>query len=218
MKFAARGGSDFTPVPEGTHIAVCDMIVYLGLQPGSPQYPDAKHKVYVRWQISSERVEYEKDGVKQEGPRVAGQEYTASMHEKARLRKDVETWRGKKFANDGEAEAYDINVLLGKACMLNVVHKTTARGTFANVCAVMALPKGTKAPAAENGTVLHDTDTDNYEKLPQWLKTKVDNQLGDDKPAKRHELGSIDADEVAAAQHAATRKPVGPDPDDDIPF
>lgn len=210
MKFQAKGGSDFTPVAEGTHIAVCDMIVYLGLQAGSPLYPDAKHKVYVRWQIPSERVEYEKDGVKQEGPRVVGQEYTASMHEKARLRKDVETWRGKKFATDGEAEGYDINVLLGKACMLNVVHKTTPRGTFANVGAVMALPKGTKAPPAENGTVLHDLDHDNYDKLPQWLKTKVDNQLGDDtqKPKPPANVADAFADAEAARQ----------EDDDDINF
>ena len=51
------GGKDFDPVPEGSHLAVCDMFVDLGMQDSRF---GAKHKIYLRWQITSLRVEFEK--------------------------------------------------------------------------------------------------------------------------------------------------------------
>ena len=66
------GGGDFKRAPAGSHIAVCNLVVDCGLQPGSQMYPKPQRKIYVRFEIPSERVEYERDGVKREGPLTIG--------------------------------------------------------------------------------------------------------------------------------------------------
>jgi hypothetical protein len=219
MRFPASGGGDFQPCAEGTHVAVCNMIVDLGTQPGSALYPEPKPKVYFRFEIPSERIEYVKDGQDMEGPRVVGQEYTASMNAKSNLRRDIEAWRGTKFKDDGDAESYDIATLLGKPCLVSVVHKTNAKGTFANIGAIMALPKGTVAPKAENIPFLYETGNDAaYAKLPAWLQKKVDGQLSATPAPSTAARSSSDPDDAAAAQQAATRKPPQDDPNDEIPF
>ena len=100
LKFSNKGGGDFKGLSAGTYVSVCNAVVDLGIQPGSPMYPDPKHKVWIRFEVPDERIEYERDGKKLEGPRVISKEYTASMHEKANLRKDLENWRGKAFTDD----------------------------------------------------------------------------------------------------------------------
>ena len=82
------GGGDFKRAPSGSHIAVCNMVADCGMQPGSAQFPAPKRKVYLRFEIPDERVEYEKDGRKMEGPLTIGKFYTASMNEKAALHAD----------------------------------------------------------------------------------------------------------------------------------
>ena len=45
MTFSAGGGGDFKRLEPGTHPAVCDMVVLMGYQPGSAQFPKPKLKV-----------------------------------------------------------------------------------------------------------------------------------------------------------------------------
>ena len=100
LKFPAKSGAgDFEPVAAGTHIAICDMVVYLGVQPGSGMYPKPKPQVFIRFELPNERIDFEKDVKKMNGPAVIGKRYTASMNEKATLRKDLEGWRGKSFTD-----------------------------------------------------------------------------------------------------------------------
>jgi len=113
------GGGDFKRAPAGSHIAVCNMVVDCGLQPGSQAFPNPKRKVYVRFEIPSERIEYEKDGKTIEGPLTIGSFYTASMNEKATLRKHLEGWRGKQFS-DEEAAGFDVAAIAGGPCLLSV--------------------------------------------------------------------------------------------------
>lgn len=224
MKFPASGGGDFDPLAEGVHIGVLDMIVDLGVQPPRGVY-GPKHEVYFRWQVPAERIEYTKDGKTLEGPRVVGQSYTASMSPKANLRKMIENFRGRKFANDGEAEAYDIEKLLGHACQIQVTHSKD--GKYANVVGVMALPKGMAEPSVENGTLFYDTANDStYAKLPQWLRDKIDTQLDPSqvvkpkaqqqaRPVSRAAASGMTASEIEAAEQEASRQAAK---DDGAPF
>ena len=68
------------------------------------------------------------------------------MHEKAALRKDLESWRGKPFTAQ-ELEGFDLEALLSVGCFINVMHQTREGQTYANVAAVMRLPKGMTAPS-----------------------------------------------------------------------
>src|SRR5580765_714055 len=189
LRLPAKGGADFEKVPPGTHVAICNMIVDVGLQPGNAQFigvvdkdgkPDSRGqpspKIYFRFEVPSQRMSYTKDGVEHEGPMTIYANYRASLNKKANLRKTIESWRGRKFANDGEAEQYDVFAVLGQACMILVTHSED--GKYANVDNVMALPDGIKKPKAENPLLKYTTEEDaSYAQLPNFLRDKIDGQL-----------------------------------------
>ena len=207
MKFKATGGGeDFKRCPAGSHLAVCNMVADVGLQPGSRMYPNPKHKIYVRFEVPAERVEYEKDGKKIEGPITIGTYYTASMSEKATLRKHLEGWRGKKFT-DAEAEDFDVSAILGKACMLSVVETESDGKTYSNIANIGAVPKGLPPMQAENPLLYYAADDEKqFDKLPEWLQKKIVEQL---KVTTKE-----GADDAAAKQYASQHDSF----DDDIPF
>lgn len=198
------GGGDFTPAPEGTHFAVCDMVVDLGQQKTTYQGVESiKHQIYLRWQIPAERTEWtDADGNKQNGPVVIGKTYTASLGEKANLRKDLQSWRSRAFT-DEELKAFDVANLLGAPAMISIVHNHKDGKTYANIGAIGKLPKGMEAPQVENGTTLYDPDnTHTVDRLPKWLREKIDTQV--------ISTGKTDANDPDAWRNAEL--------DDDIPF
>ena len=142
MKFQARTSVDFEIAPAGNHIAILNGIVDLGIQPGRGMYPTPRREVYIRFELCNERIKFQKDGRDVEGPMSIGRTFTASMSEKANLRKFIEGWFGKKFQTDGAAEAFEFKQLLGRKCLLNVTHNERAGKTYANIESAAPLPKG----------------------------------------------------------------------------
>lgn len=125
---AKKPESNFTPCPEGLHQAVCVDVVDLGLQKGA--YGE-KHKVELRWQTEMENKEVSRRFQLRKW-------YTLSLHEKASLRKDLESWRGRKFTED-ELRGFDLEKLLGANCQLQVIHNITDDGkTYDNIQAIVA--------------------------------------------------------------------------------
>lgn len=178
LKFKTNaGGGDFKSVPSGSHIAVCNLVADLGLQPGSAAYPAPKQKIYVRFEVPAERVEYEKDGKKIDGPVVVGSFFTASMHEKATLRARLEGWRGRKFTDD-EAANFDVSTILGKPCMLTVIENVVGDKVYTNIASISPLPKGVSAPTNENDLLYYaEDDTQQFKLLPEWIQEKINNQV-----------------------------------------
>lgn len=179
LTFKASGGSgDFTPCPAGNHIAVCDLIADLGVQNGSGKFPSPKHQVLFRFEIPAERVEYkDKDGKPINSPAIIYQTFTASMHEKANLRKQLESWRGRKFT-DEEAEQFDVAATLGKPCMLNVIHTPKGDKVYANISSISPLVKGMTPPKPENDLLCYmEGDSITLKKLPEWIQKKVSEQV-----------------------------------------
>lgn len=175
------GGGDFSPMPSGNHVAVCNMVVDLGKQRiQSQMYGDSvKHQVWIRWETPDEEIEWtDGNGNKQTGPRVIGKTYTVSLHENANLRGDLESWRGRPFTQQ-ELEGFDISKLLGVPCMVNVTHTEKNGKTYANVKAVTPLPKAMRdnPPKSGIGLVLHDADNNAYDNLQEWLQKKIDDQV-----------------------------------------
>lgn len=201
------GGGDFSPMPQGNHVAVCNMVVDLGKQRTvSQQYGEKiKHQVWIRWETPDETIEWtDRDGNAKSGPRVIGKTYTVSLHENANLRGDLESWRGRPFTKE-ELEGFDITKLLGAPCMVNVTHDEKAGKIYANIKAVTPLPKALKAnpPKSETGLLLYDEDnTATYDDLPEWLQKKINEQIKDTPAA-------------AGSDPDAWR---GADLDDDVPF
>jgi hypothetical protein len=177
LNYPASGGGDFKQLPAGNHLAVCDIVADLGIQPGNDLYPKSKPQVYIRFEVPSERIEWEKDGKKMEGPAIIGRIFTASMHEKAGLRIFLESWRGRKF-NDEEASVFDVSAILGKACMLNAVENLKDGKVRVKIGNVSPLPKGFTAPGAELALILYsEEDRGNLDKLQPWLQEKIKTQI-----------------------------------------
>lgn len=197
-----KGGVDFKPVPAGTHVAVCTLIADMGVQPTGKFKP--KQQLYIRWELPNEVTSWkDSDGNDHSGPMVIGKKYTLSLSEKANLRADLESWRGRLFTEQ-ELKGFDIKNILGKACMLGVTHNVVGPKTYANVSAVMGLPKGTTPPRPSVTPVAYDIDDPNPEafaKLPSWLQEAINSRVKSDTSTTVNSNGSA-----------------GEDFDDDIPF
>lgn len=161
MPIIATAGDSktYTPAPEGTHQAVCVDVIDLGIVEGSYQgKPNKRHKIDLAWQI---------DELRDDGKRfVLYKRYTLSLAEKATLRHDLESWRGRAFTED-ELRGFDVETVINVNCLINVQHKKSADGsrTYANVVSVMPLIKG-MAKIAASGYVRHQEQQPETEAAP----------------------------------------------------
>lgn len=177
---------EFEKVPEGSHVARCVQVIDLGVQrvewAGKEKL---QPKVFIRWEIPSERIQFtDKEGKEHNVPMSISKKYTLSLSEKANLRADLESWRGKAFTMD-ELDGFNIQNLVGVPCMLSIVHNPSKDGTkvFANVASVMKLPKGMEAPAQESPSVVYDMDNHDqavYDSLPEFLRKQIDESVKED--------------------------------------
>lgn len=179
MAITAKAGADFKPVAEGTHPAICDMMVDLGMQDGGTYGP--KHKVYIRFQIPGERIQGEYNGEAYDRPAVTGIQLTVSLSKNSNMRPLLESWRGKKFTPE-ELREFDITKVAGKPALINIVHEEKDGKTYANIASIMPLPRGMEPPKLEGEVIIHDEDNDRYDDLPEWLQKKIDAAI-DDEPA-----------------------------------
>lgn len=188
------GGGDFKVLPEGTHVAACFLVADIGLQEG--YQGKAQHKIVVGWETPEEIIDTE-DGPK---PMIIYSVYTASLSEKAYLRQDLESWRGRSFTED-ELKGFDVFNVLGAPCLVTVVHNTTNGKTFANVKSVAALPKG-MAKAPPTRTIKYsEEDTQQWNDLPEWIQKKIEGRI-----------------KVEPASGYDERNPPPEEFDDDVPF
>lgn len=198
-----KGGGDFKPVPAGTHVAVCTMVADMGVQPAGKYRP--RQQVYIRWELPNEITSWKDgDGREHSGPMVIGQKYTLSLSEKANLRANLEAWRGRAFTEQ-ELAGFDLRNILGKSCMLGVTHNTVGNKTYANIKAVMGLPKGTSPVAPSVTPIFYDIDDHDegvFKKLPNWLQEAINGRVSSD-TASTVDSGGHEVDD---------------DFDDDIPF
>ena len=128
------GKGNFTPAPEGLHLGVCCEVIDLGEQ-------ELNWKGEVRMERCVQLVfqieEEDKNGDRYE----IRQRYTAKIGPKAKLGRFLVGWRGKSFTEE-ERKAFDLEVLVGKCCQLQVIHNETEGGVYANIEAALPLAKG----------------------------------------------------------------------------
>jgi hypothetical protein len=154
MVMLSDNGSDYKPIEAGAYSAICTRVIDLGTQTTSFNGEEkSARKVMLTWEVPEIEVEWE--GNKR--PATISSRYTASLHEKANLRKLLESWRGRSFTAD-ELKGFDTKNVLGAPGLLNVVHTEKDGRTYANVAAVMPLPKGMPKPSTESPLVNFDLD------------------------------------------------------------
>lgn len=175
-------GGNYTPTPEGPHIMVCSRIVDLGTQPGSAMYPTPKRKIRIFWELPNERIEWEVDGEKKEGPVLHSEQYTVSFNEKANLRKALESWRGKAFTQDdfaGPPNGFHLSKLIGIPAFGQIVHDHKDGNTYANLNSIMKPQKADfekfkgKIEGEEIFFSLDDFKQEEFDKLSDRLKETI---------------------------------------------
>lgn len=165
----ASSNGEYEITPEGVFIARCIKLIDMGTQTTTGQFgTKTQRKIMVQWELLDDEVKMQ-DG----RPYAATQFYTASLHEKAQLRKDLEAWRGKKFT-DEELEGFDLKNVLGTYCQIQIVHSSD--GQYANVNAIMSY-KGDK-PEGVNELVhfdLDELDEKVFDSLSEKMQAKIKN-------------------------------------------
>ena len=174
-------GSDYIPAPEGTFSAVCCDVVDLGmLEVTFGGKTKNQHKIWIVWQIDEVMADNR--------PYTVRKRYTLSLHEKAALRKDLESWRGRAFTA-AELEGFDVESVISVACLLNVIHAAGSKGgTFANVSSIMRLPKGMNAISVRDYVRVKDRTPAQAEAVtegPQWDGGITDDDVPFSRPRPR---------------------------------
>ena len=177
-----NGGSNFKRVPSGAFIGRCYSLIDLGTQRSDGQFGiKDQHKIQIRWELFGDDDDGNPLTVDVDGktmPMTISKSYTVSLHEKAALRKDLASWRGKDFS-DEEAKAFDVSKLLGAYCMVSVTTSENNGKTYSNVSGLTRLPSALKdsKPAAVHENVLFDLDAPDmavfatfHEKLQEAIK------------------------------------------------
>jgi hypothetical protein len=164
-------------IPPGNYVARCYQMIHLGnIEEFYMGEAKIMNRVRIGWELPEEkRVFKEENG---EQPYVISKEFTLSLHEKSNLRKLLASWRGKDFT-EGEAKKFDVTVLLGKSCMLNIIHKhgvSDPSKTYEEIGGISPLPKSLKCPPQINESFLLDYDNfsqEKFDKLPDFIKDKI---------------------------------------------
>lgn len=191
---ATGGGGDFAPCPSGTHVARCCWLIDLGVQ--ESELYGARHKVLLGWELPTELIQ---EGDRAGEPFFISQFYTMSLHEKAKLREHLEAWRDKQFTEE-ELDGFDLRNILGKPCVLTVVHKQQGEKIRARVGGVSSMLKGMDCPPQVNPNRVVDFDdleSGDYADLPEWVRDVIDKGIHPD-AYKAQQLNAP----VAAAEDA----------------
>jgi len=163
-------------IPADNYAARCYSMIELGTIKEVIQGKEQiNYKVRISWELPTEMKVF--DEAKGPQPLVIHKEYTLSLGKKANLRKDIDSWRGKPLTED-EAKKFDITVLVGKPCMLNIIHKTsqTSGNDYELISGVTPVPKGMKVPPQINMPQILAFDSwndDVFKSLPQFLTDKI---------------------------------------------
>lgn len=162
MAFAMRvpkaGGGEFANPTPGTVSAVCTRLIDLGTQ----ETPWGQKRLVL---VSFEIDEQMNDG----RPFLVSKRYTSSLHEKARLRQDIEGWRGRPLSEGG----FDLKGIVGKPAMLNLVENEKG---YINISSINPLPRS-MSPLKPSGELLvfdlDDPNWDAYSSLSERMQQTI---------------------------------------------
>lgn len=142
--------ADKVLVPEGTHVARCFKFMHLGhILNKFNEIRDT-----IRFSFELPDVTYVFDEQKGEEPMSISRDYGNFLGDSTTLKSHLQAWRGKAFTNE-EMEGFDVENVVGAACMITVIHKTSKAGKlYAQITSITALPKSVTCPTQVNPTFI----------------------------------------------------------------
>ena len=139
------GGGSFTPVPSGSHLARCYRIIDLGTQTG--EYlgkPKTLPKVMFQFEVHGEDDEGKRLVTAKGEPLSISKNFTVSLAEKATLRKDLQTWRGREFTPE-ELRGFRLETVLSHWAMISVTKAVGGNGKeYTNIANINRVPMSIK--------------------------------------------------------------------------
>lgn len=176
MSLIAKSSGERIPVmEEGTYQAVCSGIIDIGLQK-SEKYQKTSPKVMITWSFPGEEIEVNNE----KKLRIISKEYTNSLGEQSNLTRDLQAWRGKNFTEE-ELNGFNLINVLNAPCLLQIIHKERNGNKYADICSIMALPKGMEKldTSKVEQHIIFDFDSketwENFYQIPEWIQNKIKN-------------------------------------------
>lgn len=212
---AKEGESSFTPVPPGMHLARCYRVVDLGTQK-SEYLGTVKHlrKVMLQFEVHGEDESGKPIVTGKNEPMTISKNFTLSLAEKATLRKDLQTWRGREFTPE-ELRGFELKNVLGAWAMISVIKTTGNNGKeYTNIAAIMQVPPQVKKAGLPEGHnklgifSIEEPDMEMFESFSDGLKAKIQGS-----PEWQAREG-----QQYAKNESASKSSGFDDLDDDIPF
>ena len=207
------GGKKGPIIGAGNHLAICYSVVDLGTQELTFEGNTKDvHRIRLTWELPKERGEFNGEDL----PRAIGKPYTLSLHKKAALRQHLESWRSKTFTR-AELDGFKVNNILGKSCMLNIIHDFKQDGEpYAKIQSISPLMKGMIATEPENPIISFSIQNDGFDNIPEgipdWLKDQIYKSL--EYEAWTTQRPASNENDQAPVEDGDP----GYNPEDDIPF
>lgn len=200
MKAPQSTHKEFEKHPAMTVGTVCTKVLDLGTH-----YNEKKQKNERKLRIDFESTELMKEGEYAGKPFLLINNFNFSMYQNSRLCQFVEAWLGRKFTDQKEADTFDLDNLLGKTALCNVIHSDD--GQWVNIGSIMPIPAGMTAPTPVGELLSYSCDDPNPEVLAK-LSEKVQAKINASHEVMNPQSGGVDE----------RNPPTDIDPDDDIPF
>jgi hypothetical protein len=224
LKDAKKGMGNRALAPIGNHIARCYQLVDLGMQ-DSPRYGNASHKLRFTWELCEELSDF---GKGKPEPYSVSMTVNFFFGKNSNFTKLLEGWKGGTFSED-EFANFELKKLVGKACMVNIVHAVSGDNEYANVASVSPVPAKwrDRVPPLHNPPVYFEVEmgpsSREFLLLPEFLQKIVANchewrETGMKAPSQEVDDPFADEDEETEKANAEAQSAAKRIEDDDIPF
>jgi hypothetical protein len=179
-------GSDFIRPATGLVQAVCTQVFDIGLQHTTYKGVEKlTHQCIVMWELAERITDGEYAGKRF----VVSKFYTASLSDRAHLRKDLVSWRGRDFS-PVELEGFELENIRSANCYLNLVERKKANGDSAVVVDAI-VPFKRKDGGDELMTPELPIDY-----MPDWVKKQIEKSVKDTPMAAQIDTSDIEANDV----------------------
>jgi hypothetical protein len=175
-KQSSNSTSDFKLPPAGSFYARLYRIIDIGTQ--TTEWMGKRkmqRKIIAMFELHGEDNDGQPLQTAEGKPLIVSKRYTLSLDEKATLRKDLEAWRGKAFTQE-ELDGFNLEVLLGKCCMVSITHSSYEGKEYANIAGISQVPSALKKLGEPKGVnelmifTLDPFDQDKFSKLSEGMQ------------------------------------------------
>lgn len=176
MSIIARDNFDsenFEKTPLGLQQAICTFIEDIGTQEGSYKgKPTLTHQIVIVWELAEKMRKGDNIGK----PFGMIKFYTLSLSEKANLRKDLESWRGRAFTPE-ELKGFEVENIKLANCYLNIIEKEKLDGKiWAQIASISPLLKGVQPISKINASA------------PEWIQKMRERSVEWNEQSEKHDI------------------------------